>query len=91
MLYNQLRSSAPSRRKRPLSDCSNDSILNCENSLPCKRLSLSRSVVNISVTEKDVENNEPIVSMDHVSIREDDTAHYATRTLAGIKDTADTV
>ena len=62
----QLRSSAPSRRKRPLSDCSNDSILSCNGSLPNKRLSLSRGAVNVSV-DNNMEENEPVVSLDYVS------------------------
>ena len=46
--------------------CRYDNIVNCENNLACKKLSLSRSVANVSVVEKDIDN-EPIVSMDHVA------------------------
>lgn len=48
-----------------MSDCSNDNTVNCESNFACKRLSLSRSVVNVSVVEKDVDDNEPVISMDH--------------------------
>ena len=43
-------------------------MLNCDSILPCKRL--SRSVANVSVIDKDMEENEPVVSMDYVSMRE---------------------
>ena len=74
-----------------MSDCSNDNIVNCESNFACKRLSLSRSVTNVSVVEKDIDGNEPVVSMDHVSIREDNTLLVYILWLAGIKNTADTV
>ncbi|XP_065905293.1 DNA repair and recombination protein RAD54-like [Dysidea avara] len=59
-----LRSSAPSRRKRPLGD-RNTSLAN-HTVPPYKRLSLARSVGSVSVVEQDEhKQDEPFCSMDH--------------------------